>query len=145
MNREYLYRGKRKDNGEWIEGYLYRLSEKMNPFIMLINKCGESHEVIPETVGQYTGLTDKNDKKIFEGDILKYAKDGYSFLYVVLWSDEFAGWITVLSKEYTIYKKYYTTTIDVDGETMDCWDGWKEYYEIIGNIHDNKELLEVQE
>ena len=65
---EILFKAKRLDNGEWVEGYLYRLGETLNPFIMCKNRNGESFEVDPSTVCQYTGLTDRNGKKVFEGD-----------------------------------------------------------------------------
>lgn len=75
MNREILFRGKRVDNGEWVYGHLikgatrYVIQESIAQY--------PQYEVIPETVSQYTGLTDKNGKKIFEGDIL--TSDEYPF------------------------------------------------------------------
>ncbi len=83
MSREILFRGKRKDNNEWICGYLYRLSERLNPFIMFVNSNAESHEVIPETVSQFTGLVDIYGKKIFEGDIVNIVTgiNGYKSTY----------------------------------------------------------------
>lgn len=134
MNREILFHGKRVDNGEWVEGYLYRISEKLNPFIMLLNRSGESYEVIPETVGQYTGMTDKNGKKIFEGDILKghiseYA--AYPNRIGKVQCSEFGGWIIEFNvPEWKIPRVGFCSFVD---------------YEVIGNIHDNPELLEAAE
>lgn len=76
MNREPLFRGKRVDNDEWVVGDLiHRQVWRCSLTIIRVSDDGfdhyEEYEVIPETVGEFTNLTDKNGNKIFEGDIVK--------------------------------------------------------------------------
>ena len=118
--REILFRGKRVDNGEWIYGDFFQDEDTGLYMINLI-------DVITETVGQYTGLTDKNGDKIFEGDIVEGQdydeEDGYG---VVTWDDG-AFWVKNNHYSGTFCDNYY---------------GYE--FEIIGNIHDNPELLTVE-
>lgn len=136
--REILFRGKRVDNGEWIEGYFVKFEWREIPEIYTGWNCytltPECHGIEPSTVGQYTGLTDKNGRKIFEGDIihLKYSQ--------VFFGGEYFG-------EYTAEVSYKEGCFITDGinngdEIETPLSGFdNDEVEIIGNIHDNPELL----
>ena len=133
--REILFRGKRTDNGEWVYGDLIRdcICNTTVQYIgyYLYGEVADTENddvvsVIPETVGQYTGLKDKNGKKIFEGDILDY----FDTLYIVSWSDNLLTYIVTSADEKKEYLFY------LNKANMDC-------VYIVGNIHDNPELLEV--
>lgn len=102
MNREIEFRGKRVDNGEWVYGYLCTSIEYLgdkNPKIS-IQEDGYFRRVIPETVGQYTGLKDKNKKKIFEGHTVTatwydYDEPNHSITGVVKYNENWAAyWIS---------------------------------------------------
>ena len=84
MNREILFKAKRLSDGAWVEGYLYRLHDSLNPFIMLRNRHGEAYEVDPSTVCQYINVDTREEcctgfesHKIFTGDMLgEWGEDG---------------------------------------------------------------------
>ena len=119
--REILFRGKRVDNGEWAEGYFFK---SWNKVFLLWGMTGDSpnmEEVKPETVGQYTGLTDKNGKKIFEGDILL---KGFEKV-LVKWNANQCRW--------GIYSNNY--------EICGFNESTQGYFEVIGNKWDNSELI----
>lgn len=130
MSREILFRGKRTDNGEWIVGYLYRLSENNPPFIMLCSKYGESYEVDEHTICQCTGLKDKNGNLIWENDIVKCLYNSYGENGVYIGK--------------VIYREDTCCFVDANSESTD-YEWWEEEKEVIGNIFDNKELLESEE
>lgn len=135
--REILFRGKRIDNDKWIEGY-YWTNGIGNHFIKVIkdksgnfvsNAINNNFEVESNTVGQYTGLTDKNGKKIYEGDILS-TDNGTP-------SNTGQG----LVKE---YKGMYVSFYGQDVLGRDCYDALNRVCnarEVIGNIWENPELL----
>lgn len=145
MNNRYIFRGKRKDNGEWVYGGIYyqKADEVKEEAVYIIggslNDVGAAYEVIPETVGQYTGLTDKNGKPIFEGDIVE--ADGYIFFV------NFGKCGGVANNEDYGYIGYYLDGYDEITKKVLSY-GLRDdicYFtniEAIGNIHDNPELLQ---
>lgn len=154
--REHKYKAKRLDNGEWIEGY-YWYNGCGNHFIRVILDCGkiviQDDEIDPNTLCEFTGLTDKNGKYIWENDIVKtqhfanrsyskYAKEKQFNGYVYWKESKFHG--NPKHKE-QIYAGKWDVKINQDVGAFVCgsW-GWLWDCEVIGNIFDNTELLEVK-
>ena len=122
---EILFRGKRVDNGEWIFGYFYMPNNDMplskwygQTFIQV--RHGDTVEVIPETVGQYMWMKDKNGEKLFKGDIIKTNTES---VVALDWSKERMAYVFV--------------TNGVKGGWIHPIDGIGSEFEIIGNVHDN--------
>lgn len=144
--REILFRGKRLDNGEWVEGFYNHLpcgrfgaDEHMIQTVLENGKIGMLHDIDQSTVGQYTGLKDKHGKRIFDGDILHIAKisDGLGGYYQppldypvnVVVKFDLCAWMW--------------ETLCEDKRYISFPDAWCHYEcEVIGNITDNPELLE---
>ena len=131
--RDILFRGKRLDNGEWVEGDLVHSAYKIGD--TCVGTYGSSlgmHQVDPSTVGQYTGLKDKDGKRIFEGDIIQYYErqlDGKDtpVCDVVAYTE---GGFAV--KSYFL-NNWLWDSVHGNIQLRDV--------EVIGNIHDNPELL----
>ncbi len=126
--REILFRGKRVDNGKWITGFLSKTSTRFKYCIEYIEHGIMVYgEVDPETVGQFTGLTDKNGTRIFEGDIVTLPEETepYEMRYVIQWEEDNARFIAT-----------------AEGDTYSFDNIWGCQVEVISNVHDNPELLE---
>ena len=125
--REILFRGKRTDTKEWIEGVAFpHDNDKVTMFRQhSIDGILVGKEVDPETVGQYTGLTDKNGTKIFEGDIVRYNDTMHKVIFCTINGCAFFG-ITMPDRG---------EIWNFDGITC------ANKMEVIGNIYDNLELL----
>ena len=131
--REILFRGKRLDNGEWVYGDFVRGNERksLRDSIFVYDSETQSfndYEINPSTLGQYTGLTDKNGKRIFEGDIAK----------VLQGKDKDIAYVGFENGAFMLYPK----TGNIYERTL--WSYWYNDWdvEVIGNIHENPELLE---
>ena len=142
MKREITFRGKRS-NGEWVYGSLV-VSEKIKPAIYyevgkgLVKQLDWCY-VPPDTIGQYTGLKDKNGKKIFEGDIIKTPR---GFIGVVVFgrTEEECTHMVFRRKITDVYTTYGWIFKRADGFTIAIDDEILQG-EVIGNIHDNPELM----
>ena len=150
MNRIIKFRGKRIDNKEWVYGYLYELPLPSGDACMILtqdnNHLDNSLEpkyhlaftlwvdlflVDPSNVCQYTGLTDKNGRKIYEGDFINY--DGSTWGGVVQWHPN--GYFFIndsYGKKYPRCDSYRSLGDMLDGRPL----------VIIGNIHNNPDLIE---
>ncbi len=138
--REILYKAKGRDNGKWVEGY-YVLFRKCHYILPIFNNdvfyryekwpfygCEEWIEVDPSTVCQYTGLTDKNGLKIWEGDII--VAGNYKWKCKVVWDEKCARFIGLTNDKDV--KLVYIGMADKNNNSA---------VEVIGNIYENPELL----
>lgn len=129
--REILFRGKREETLEWVEGDL--LIDSCKDVSIREDHCTLYYDILPETVGQYIGLTDKNGKKIFEGDIVQRRNKE------LLLNNIFDFKIVFIPV------KACFTAVDISGGNVTFISDYinnKYDIEVIGNIHDNPELLE---
>lgn len=156
--REILFRGK-TDKGEWVQGTYYHQTEFYGDkcdYHYIIETCDELEDnmmifskVIPETIGQYTGLTDKNGNKIFEGDIIKSDNGKQSAVSIVCYGefsprmfyDLLENFVMPRPKEKLVGLFLKSTK---NGEEM-FLSNCSKLIEVISNIHDNPELLKERE
>lgn len=123
---EPVYRGKRVDNNEWVEGVYFPPAHTIITFVNSGTEENPNYEdyiVIPETVGQYIGLNDKCDEPIFEGDIVEI--DGEEIPFLIEYDKQDAIWLAINRYDILSFRDNITG--------YDC--------SVIGNIHDNPELL----
>lgn len=118
--REILFRAKHKECNQWVEGDL--IHEPFGECIQFVKDgCRSKIKVNPETVCQYTGLTDKNGRKIFEGDILRFEDCSN---YPVVWDSDYCAFGSCWYSDFDHLSKYRSIKI-----------------EVVGNIFDNPELI----
>lgn len=148
--REILFRGKRIDNGEWVEGFYVGLRPNLQS--MKPESCHRIYglntmyyEIDPETICQYTGLKDKNGNRIWENDILKgftypFFCDGeFNYFAIVEWAEEYKYFFMYTMKNPTSIVRGISEGNSELFENFDS-DDW----EVIGNTFDNLELLDAE-
>lgn len=151
--REILFRGKRTDNGEWIYGDLMQNVDciKIREQEKDVKHIAKSFEIDLETVGQYTGLADKNGKRIFDGDIIRYTFDSPDDPTAtenglkartgrIFWSDWRASFAVTAGRNGSASLNNDVARY-VRGRQVYEYVRGANTVEVIGNIHDNQELL----
>lgn len=149
--REIIFKGKRKDNGEWIYwniyGELCRLSGK-RARLEIPKTAGESYYhyiyqirqlILPESISEFSGLTDKNETKVFEGDIVKFTDSlfGYSHTGMVCFNEG----SFCIKYEYWNKERFHRIGQTEKWQDMGASAVITYQYEVIGNIYDNPELI----
>ena len=130
--REFLFRAKRLDNGEWVYGsYYHCCGTAYGATFIVVNDFGFI-EVIAHTVGQYTGLKDKNGNKIFEGDIVQYQPE---------YATEPIHSVVEYCADKFNYPAFDLKNHDYEANGLQCAHEEGVGCEVIGNIHDNSALL----
>jgi uncharacterized phage protein (TIGR01671 family) len=149
MQREIKFRGQRVDTKEWVYGYLIECGITGESYIFPIgNDVNEServgeegclrivtYEVIPETVGQFTGLKDKNEKEIYESDLIEIKTEKHHFVSEITWDSDIGGF--EFQDTENTYCGLDAIKIFKNGSSL-----YGGYVEVIGNIYQDPELLQ---
>lgn len=144
--RDILFRGKRENNGEWVYGGYFKTDNEHyiitnTDDIVIFDLWDYAEFIIPETLGQFTGLTDKNGRKIFEGDIIQFGEDEeydweFNIGVVKFGEGTFDSGIYVYTGFF-----YEDKNGNIDHNALYNWEEDWERCKVIGNIYDNPNLL----
>ena len=144
--REILFKAKRKDNGEWVEGYLFKqvaIEDRIYFAIEVIDSTVKAYEIDENTICQYTGLTDKNGCKIWENDIIEFedvGEEGYEYKEGFDFTNRARVEFAEGRWSLTDFAEENSAVVDEMYNHAEFMELWK-YCQVIGTKFDNPELL----